>query len=61
MRLMKHRIQLAVAEDYHPFQVLTTEEIVKHMVESIKEVNTVVQVGIFKNTHIMLTFYSNTF
>jgi len=31
-------------EDEYYFEVLTTEEIVKHMVESIKEVNTVVQI-----------------
>merc|ERR1719348_934155 len=31
-------------EDEYFFEVLTTEEIVKHMVESIKEVNTVVQI-----------------
>lgn len=30
-------------EDY-PFEVLTTEQIVQHMVDSIKEVNTVVEV-----------------
>lgn len=30
-------------EDY-PFEVLTTEEIVQHMVDCIKEVNTVVEV-----------------
>lgn len=31
-------------EDY-PFEVLTTEEIVQHMVDCIKEVNTVVEVS----------------
>lgn len=32
-------------EDY-PYEVLTTEEIVQHMVDCIKDVNTVVQVTI---------------
>lgn len=32
-------------EDY-PFEVLSTEEIVQHMVNSIKEVNTVVEVSV---------------
>lgn len=31
-------------EDY-PYEVLTTEEIVQHMVDCIKEVNTVVEVS----------------
>lgn len=31
-------------EDY-PFEVLTTEEIVQHMVDCIREVNTVVEVS----------------
>lgn len=30
--------------DDYPFEVLSTEEIVQHMVDSIKEVNTVVEV-----------------
>lgn len=33
----------AEPEEY-PFEVLTTEQIVQHMVDSIKEVNTVVEV-----------------
>lgn len=32
-------------EDY-PFEVLTTEEIVQHMVDCIREVNTVVEVSV---------------
>lgn len=32
-------------EEDFPFQVLTADEIVKHMVDCIKEVNTVVQVS----------------
>lgn len=32
-------------EDY-PYEVLTTEEIVQHMVDCIKDVNTVVQVSV---------------
>lgn len=31
--------------DDYPFEVLSTEEIVQHMVDSIKEVNTVVEVS----------------
>lgn len=39
------------ADDY-PFLVLTTEEIVQHMVDSIKDVNTVVEVCFIKiNNH----------
>lgn len=34
----------AEPEDY-PYEVLTTEEIVQHMVDCIKEVNTVVEVS----------------
>lgn len=30
--------------DEYPFEVLSTEEIVQHMIDSIKEVNTVVEV-----------------
>ena len=30
--------------DNYPFEVLSTEEIVQHMIDSIKEVNTVVEV-----------------
>ena len=33
--------------DDYPFEVLSTEEIVQHMVDSIKEVNTVVEVKDF--------------
>ena len=33
--------------DEYPFEVLSTEEIVQHMVDSIKEVNTVVEVSNF--------------
>ena len=36
----KHRNE----DDEFPFEVLTTEQIVRHMVDCIKEVNTVVQV-----------------
>lgn len=32
--------------EVYPFEVLTTEQIVQHMVDSIKEVNTVVEVSI---------------
>lgn len=35
-------------EDY-PFEVLSTEQIVQHMVDSIKEVNSVIQVRINQN------------
>lgn len=38
-----HREKQADADDY-PFEVLSTEEIVQHMVDSIKEVNSVVEV-----------------
>lgn len=31
--------------DEYPYEVLSTEEIVQHMVDSIREVNTVVEVG----------------
>lgn len=31
--------------DDYPFEVLSTEEIVQHMVDSIKDVNTVVEVN----------------
>lgn len=34
--------------DDYPFEVLSTEEIVQHMVDCIKEVNTVVEVMYFK-------------
>lgn len=34
------------AEEY-PFEVLSTEQIVQHMVDSIKDVNSVIQVRIF--------------
>ncbi|RZF33702.1 hypothetical protein LSTR_LSTR016138 [Laodelphax striatellus] len=37
------------SEDDYPFEVLSTEEIVQHMVDSIKEVNMVVEVRIFIN------------
>ena len=33
-------------EEYH-YEVLSTEQIVQHMVESIKEVNSVIQVSYF--------------
>ena len=36
-------------EEEFPFQVLTTEEIVQHMVDCIKEVNAVVEVSIIDN------------
>lgn len=35
--------------DDYPYEVLTTEQIVQHMVDCIKEVNTVVEV-IYSNT-----------
>lgn len=46
----------ADAEEY-PYDVLTTDEIVQHMTDCIKEVNTVVQVNILerKNTITILT------
>jgi ariadne-1 len=31
--------------DDYPYEVLTTEEIVQHMIDCIKDVNTVVEVG----------------
>lgn len=42
-------------EDY-PFEVLTTEEIVQHMVDCIKEVNTVVEVRDMTSTFIIILF-----
>lgn len=44
-------------EDY-PFEVLTTEQIVQHMVDSIKEVNTVVEVSYYQ-FYIILIFRSS--
>lgn len=38
-----HREKQTDVDDY-PYEVLSTEEIVKHMVDSIKEVNSVVEV-----------------
>lgn len=38
-----HREKQTDSDDY-PFEVLTTEEIVQHMVNCIKEVNSVVEV-----------------
>lgn len=40
----QNKERAAEPEDY-PFEVLTTEQIVQHMVDSIKEVNTVVEVS----------------
>ena len=36
--------------DEYPFEVLSTEQIVQHMVDCIKEVNMVVEVSILKIT-----------
>lgn len=49
-------------EEY-PYEVLSTEEIVQHMVDCIKEVNTVVEVSVLvvNNGHlneVTLTFYT---
>ena len=44
-------------EDY-PFEVLTTEEIVQHMVDCIKEVNTVVEVSSNRNKQIAFCPFS---
>lgn len=35
--------------DEYPYEGLTTEEIVQHMVDCIKEVNTVVEVSLHRN------------
>ena len=40
-----HKERPSEVEDY-PYEVLSTEEIVQHMVDCIKEVNTVVEVSI---------------
>lgn len=37
--------------DDYPFEVLSTEEIVQHMVDCIKEVNTVVEVSVSTDEH----------
>lgn len=36
--------------DEYPFEVLSTEEIVQHMIDSIKEINTVVEVSLLRLT-----------
>lgn len=46
--------QQAEQENY-PFEVLTTDEIMNHMVECIREVNSVVQV--FQDTYIVNRTY----
>lgn len=50
--------------DEYPFEVLSTEEIVQHMVDSIKDVNTVVEVNpnawawfTIKNNSLSLFYY----
>lgn len=45
-----------VEEEYH-FEVLSTEQIVQHMVESIKEVNSVIQVSRNSGCHSSLLTY----
>ena len=40
-------------EDY-PYEVLSTEQIVQHMVDSIKEVNSVIQVSSFVINNLLL-------
>ena len=35
-------------DENYPFKVLTTEDIMLHMIDSIKEVNTIVQVSLIK-------------
>lgn len=42
-----HKERPSEVEDY-PYEVLSTEEIVQHMVDCIKEVNTVVEVCLDK-------------
>lgn len=44
VEVTEHREKQTDSEDY-PYEVLSTEEIVKHMVDSIKEVNSVVEVN----------------
>ena len=43
--------------DDYPFEVLSTEEIVQHMVDSIKEVNTVVEVCFVHENQWKFIFY----
>ena len=43
-------------EEY-PFEVLSTEEIVQHMVDSIKEVNMVVEVSLFYIGYLIAFYY----
>ncbi len=38
-----HKDRMDIDEEF-PFEVLTTEKIVEHMIDSIREVNTIVQV-----------------
>lgn len=44
VELSGHRDKQPDTDEY-PYEVLTTEEIVQHMVDCIKEVNSVVEVG----------------
>lgn len=43
VEVSSHREKQTDCDDY-PYEVLSTEEIVQHMVDSIKEVNSVVEV-----------------
>lgn len=42
-------------EEY-PFEVLSTEQIVQHMVETIREVNSVIQVSIFSFLYCLVSY-----
>jgi ariadne-1 len=50
-----HREKQTDADDY-PYEVLSTEEIVQHMVDSIKEVNSVVEIST-TTTRILLNHF----
>lgn len=45
VEVSSHREKQTDSEDY-PYEVLSTEEIVQHMVDCIKEVNSVVEVSL---------------
>lgn len=49
--------------DDYPYEVLSTEEIVQHMVDSIKDVNTVVEVlcATISNYHVMSVYIHNCY
>lgn len=50
-----HREKQTDCDDY-PYEVLSTEEIVQHMVDSIKEVNSVVEVKTMDETMLSMVF-----